>query len=250
MAPSGSGRLSRTNSSESVPRRGCDSRRPKNRRSSRRGGKSNGRSHAAIFPRNRRPPFGTVCICRFRRIRQLLAHVKKTAIQPWVYPMFVMAAHTGARRSELVRSQVADFDDEYVIIHERKRKRGKHTTRRVPLSKTLRTAIAEWLADHAGGPHTFYQNRVRGSKKMRRGPQPVTRDEANDHFQRTLHGSKWEKIKGWHCLRHSFISNLASRGVDQRLIDEFAGHSTEAMRRRYRHLFPETKAKAIQQVFG
>jgi len=28
----------------------------------------------------------------------------------------------------------------------------------------------------------------------------------------------WEVLRGWHVLRHSFISNCASRGVDQRLL--------------------------------
>ena len=41
---------------------------------------------------------------------------------------------------------------------------------------------------------------------------------------------------GFHTYRHSFASNLAARGVDQRIIDEWMGHQTEAMRKRYRHL--------------
>jgi len=38
-----------------------------------------------------------------------------------------------------------------------------------------------------------------------------------------VHRSKWSVIPGWHCLRHSFISNCAARGVDQRLIDHASG---------------------------
>ena len=34
-------------------------------------------------------------------------------------------------------------------------------------------------------------------------------------------------------------------GVDQRVIDEFMGHQTEAMRKRYRHLFPSSRRAAI-----
>lgn len=51
---------------------------------------------------------------------------------------------------------------------------------------------------------------------------------------------------GFHTYRHSFASNLAAAGVDQRLIDEFMGHTTEAMRKRYRHLFPTNKRSAIE----
>jgi hypothetical protein len=33
--------------------------------------------------------------------------------------------------------------------------------------------------------------------------------------------------------------------VDQRVIDELMGHTTEAMRRRYRHLFPQARRAAV-----
>ena len=69
-------------------------------------------------------------------------------------------------------------------------------------------------------------------------------------FALRLKRTEWNKLKGWHTLRHSFISNLACEGVDQRLIDEFVGHTTEEMRRRYRHLFPDVKSAAIASVFG
>jgi integrase len=57
-------------------------------------------------------------------------------------------------------------------------------------------------------------------------------------------------LRAWHVLRHSFISACASRSVDQRLIDEWVGHTTEEMRRRYRHLYPSVQREAIASVFG
>jgi integrase len=51
---------------------------------------------------------------------------------------------------------------------------------------------------------------------------------------------------GFDTYRHSFVSNLAAAGVDQRLIDEFMGHQTDAMRKRCRHLFPKNKRSAIK----
>jgi integrase len=62
--------------------------------------------------------------------------------------------------------------------------------------------------------------------------------------------SKWKVLRGYHVLRHSFASNLAAAGIDQRIIDEFMGHQTEVMRLRYRHLFPEQRQQAIKIVFG
>lgn len=34
--------------------------------------------------------------------------------------------------------------------------------------------------------------------------------------------------------------------MDQQLIDEMMGHTTEAMRKRYRHLFPSAKRSAVE----
>jgi integrase len=53
---------------------------------------------------------------------------------------------------------------------------------------------------------------------------------------------------GFHTYRHSFASNLAAQGVDQRIIDEFMGHQTEAMRKRYRHLYPSNRRAAIETL--
>ena len=55
----------------------------------------------------------------------------------------------------------------------------------------------------------------------------------------TLLGSKWEKLRGWHVFLHSFCSNCASAGVDQRMINTWVGHQTAEMMRRYRHLIPD-----------
>jgi len=82
---------------------------------------------------------------------------------------------------------------------------------------------------------------------------PLAPAEANRLFRQPLRGTKWclssrrNRFKlGFHTYRHSFASNLAAAGVDQRVIDEFMGHTTEAMRKRYRHLFPRDRRSAIE----
>lgn len=185
---------------------------------------------------------------RRTEIDELLQHVREQTQYSFLYPMIVTAAHTGARRSELMRSQLTDIRDDKIIIREKKRRRGKLSTRRVPFSTLLSTTLQEWRQEHPGGKFTF----VNPEKPAGDAPalSPLTRDEAHYHFKHVLQDSKWDVIRGWHCLRHSFISNLASQSVDQRLIDEFVGHTTEEMRRRYRHLFPDVKQAAITNVFG
>lgn len=87
---------------------------------------------------------------------------------PWVYPLYCFAAHTGARRSELLRALVGDVDFAAGVatIREKKRTRGQRTTRRVPLTPFLRDVLAEWLSVHPGGQALFcHSGFVARSKK-------------------------------------------------------------------------------------
>ena len=211
-------------------------------------------------------------------IEALLRHVENARL-PFVYPMICFAAYTGARRSEIARARVVDVDLKkgWVTLHERKKAHDRKTIRRVPISDALHPVLSEWLSIHPGAEALFChgsevarskkrskttghvsKNRPKGLKARLatvtdRSKPPLgclTRDEIHDHFKRALANSKWDKIRGWHTLRHSFVSCLASKGVDQRIIDEFVGHLSDEQRRRYRHLFPSVTKQAISYVFG
>ena len=174
-------------------------------------------------------------------ITELLAHVENNATLPWVHPMVAFAAYTGARRSEMLRAMATDVDlvGGTVTVREKKRVRGKRSNRVVPLSPTLSAVLRAWLAAKPDCPFLFCQAaRVARSKTKRAAPTAVTKDEAHDHFRRTVADSEWSVLRGYHVLRHSFISALASEAIDQRVIDEVVGHQSEEQRRRYRHLYP------------
>src|SRR5262249_54780490 len=83
-------------------------------------------------------------------IEQLLEHVRQHSAPGWVYPLFAFAAHTGARRSEVIRVRVHDLDlaGGTVLIREKKKAKGKRTTRRVPLSPKLKEILRGWLPQH------------------------------------------------------------------------------------------------------
>jgi integrase len=213
-------------------------------------------------------------------LSELLKYVSEVARHPFIYPMICAAAHTGARRSELIRAEVSDVDLEsaHITLREKKRVRGRQTTRRVPLSPFLAGVLREWLANHPGGHHLFcHAGQVAHSSKRspttghlngenrpttlkgrlavtRRRDQPgmlpLTENEATHHFNRTLAKSEWDMVPGWHTLRHSFASICASRGIDQRLIDAWMGHQTAEQQKRYQHLFPQKQQDAIRDAFG
>jgi integrase len=186
-------------------------------------------------------------------VEEFLAFARDRTTHPFLYPMFAFACHTGARRSEMLRALIDDMDIEgrTVLLREKKRSKERRTYRRVPLTPFLERVLRDWVAVHPGGQCLFcHRLGVPRSRTRRTEVVPLTRNEANDHFRRTVSGSKWEKLRGWHVFRHSFVSNCAAGGVDQRMIDEWVGHTTEEMRRRYRHLLPDQQRRAIELVFG
>jgi integrase len=182
---------------------------------------------------------------------ELLQLVKQRSGHSCIYPMFVFAAHTGARRSELIRSTLddLDFDHSLITIHERKKSHDKRTTRRVPMSALLRAVLQDMLQRHPGIHSTFWHEPpIRGQHCVE--AKSLDADTAHGHFKRTLAGSKWEKLRGWHIFRHSFCSNCAAKGIDQRIIDAWVGNLSPEMVRRYRHLLPDQQRTAINIVFG
>lgn len=186
-------------------------------------------------------------------IDDLLDVVKERALHPFLYPLFVFAAHTGARRSEMLRSRIEDLDFEgkRVFIRERKKHRGRHTLRSVPMSTLLHEVLQQWISNHPGGPFTFrLATYIPKSSKERFIAVPITDEESSHHFKTVLLGTKWEKLRGWHVFRHSFCTNCAAKGLDQRMINSWVGHQTDEMVRRYRHLIPNQEQAAIVTVFA
>jgi len=176
-----------------------------------------------------------------KQLAALLKYAQSKNAPAWVFPMLMTAAHTGMRRSELMRMKPEDIDLKggIITVREKKRARGTRTTRRVPISKQLAVVLKDWLATRQGAAYLFgYENR------------PLSVQATQKAFVRVLAKSKWDKIKGWHTFRHSWISIMASKGIDQRIIDDAVGHCTESQRRRYRHLFPQVTQAALAQAFG
>jgi len=117
------------------------------------------------------------------------------------------------------------------------------------MSRKLRETLGTWLQEHPDGPLLFRDFPATNNLTF---PVAVARDVVHNHFKQTLSRSKWSKMRGWHCLRHSFASNCAANGIDQRVINAWMGHAGNGseIERRYRHLIPNQEFAAIKTVFG
>ena len=82
------------------------------------------------------------------------------------------------------------------------------------------------------------------------GSTPLSVGHVRKYFEIAVRGSKWEVLRGWHVLRHSFCSNCARRGVPDSIIDSWMGHrGDEDVKKRYRHLFPRDKRQFMSMLF-
>jgi integrase len=177
------------------------------------------------------------------QINECLEYVREREAYPFLHPLFAFCAYTGARRGEVLRSGRDDFQFEAntVLIRQKKADRSKHFTfRHVPLHPDLARIMRAW----------FEQLPESACSISTMNGKPIGERMATKYFRSVLRGGKWQVLRGFHVFRHSLASIMASKGIDQRVINEIMGHSTEEMVRRYRHLFPATKERAIDSLFG
>ncbi len=177
---------------------------------------------------------------RGEEVAELLAYVKEQASAPFVYPMFTLCALTGCRRGEAQRSLRRDINFDRGLITLRAKKRDEtqeETLRDVALHPRLAETLTRWFQE---APKSKYVICDEGGK-----PISIRSGRFEREFANTLKGSDWEKMKGWHCLRHSFASILASKGIDQRIINKFMDHLDDKTVARYQHLYEETGESAV-----
>ena len=107
-------------------------------------------------------------------------------------PMFVFVAHTGARRSEILRAQIDDFDfqSKTVLIREKKRSHDKSLSyRRVRMSELLATHHARMVRQasrrsardlRAGEDHPRQDPRGRRPAYQNGSPRPLQADPGEE----------------------------------------------------------------------
>jgi site-specific recombinase XerD len=115
----------------------------------------------------------------------------------------------------------------------------------VPISEFLKTVLKDWLNQHPGGQMLFCWKK--GTEEQLSPIHPMM---AYEMFRRLVRGSKWDVMRGWHVLRHSFISICAAEGVDQRVLQSWVGHLSAATHKRYTHLIPSREKDILGKVFG
>lgn len=151
--------------------------------------------------------------------------------------VILILLYTGLRRSELAYLEWKDIDFDTGLIHvQSKPEFGFHPKsykpRSIPMCRELRTLLLDmpqpgrFIFDNGNNqplhiPNTYYIRMMQIYKK-------AGIEDAN-----------------LHTLRHTFASHLIMRGVDQRTVQEYLGHSTIQVTEKYSHLSKSHKREAI-----
>ncbi len=126
----------------------------------------------------------------------------------------------------------ADVDFEYLCITVRETKGKKDRTQPITseLAIDLRRLQSSTLKD--GGPFSGMGSRHRVFKEWQRIVELAEIPHAT-----------------FHDLRRTFCTNLARIGINQRVVQQLAGHASEATTAKfYQHVVDETKRAAIKRL--
>ncbi len=180
-------------------------------------------------------------------IAGLLQLVRNNADNEHSFLLYAIAAYCGTRRGEILRLKWLDVDlrNGFVTAISRKQSRvQKETNRKIALHPELRLELEAWRSKSRKGQYVLCDQATL---------QPLSPDRANRCFWQPLRHTEWQldgsrnwfKI-GFHTFRHSFASNLAAANVSPAIIDQWMGHTTISMRKRYEHLRRDNLHQAMK----
>lgn len=153
--------------------------------------------------------------------------------------MILLALHTGARIGELLGLHWEDIDlarrtltVRRTLVHGELGPPKSNRERHIPLTAEVCEAF-----DALPGERRGFVFRTRNGRPLRGGP-------ASYALRRTCDVAGIRGV-GWHVLRHTFASHLATRGVSLQCIRELLGHADMRMTLRYAHLAPSALRDAV-----
>jgi integrase len=140
-----------------------------------------------------------------------------------LYPMVLIALHTGMRLREIISLKRSNIIDGKFYIKSSYTK--NHRVKIIPINRTLSAYFEEYFKTH----DDFYFNRCTNTYVQ------VVKECGIEDFR-------------FHDLRHTFASKLKANNINDSVIQKLMGLETLEMVQRYAHLSPESVLKAIEVV--
>jgi len=171
-----------------------------------------------------------------------------------------LVCSTGMRRVQLVRLKPGDYINGRLMITSKKGAREKGLSE-ITLTIELRDAIAKAVAEHVKQLRKrprimfpiFDQMDYSGVNERWRGKSTRTAeqrrcDKADRYFEKLVKGTDFERLDGYHALRHSFISILVAQGKTWDQIAAFVGHLDQRTTQRYIHFMSKDKRETANSI--
>jgi len=152
--------------------------------------------------------------------------------------VFILALHTGARTSEVLRGVVGDYDSEtgMIAIHQTKDTR-KPKIRLVPMTPMAVEAYNALASGKKLGDPLCTNRKGGQLYELRYWLVPSIKDSGVTDFTP-------------HDLRHTAASRWVMSGIPLAAVAKYLGHSGAQMVMRYAHLVPEVNARAINAAMS
>jgi integrase len=167
---------------------------------------------------------------------------------------------TGMRRIQLVRLVPSDFVRGRITITSKKGAREKGLSE-ISLTIELRDSVANALRDHIKElpkrckimfpifeAFDYSGGNKRWKGKSERSVEQRRCDRADRLFEKLVSGTEFERLDGYHALRHSFISILVAQGKTWDQIAAFVGHLDRRTTQRYIHFMPKDKRETANSI--
>lgn len=167
--------------------------------------------------------------------------------------MIVAGFFTGARLGDLATLKWGNIDASQNLIRFTDIKTGKAI--KIPIA----AGLARVLRTMERGPHAAFLWPEQAAIYEKQGPGPLSMQFYEDVLtpaglaERRTH----KKRKGdsrrtaglsFHCLRHSFVTELQRAGASKNVAKELVGHSSDSVNDIYTHTAPDLLATAVAQL--
>ena len=160
-----------------------------------------------------------------------------------LYPLFLVALHTGMRMGELcgLCFDRIDFQRNEIAVTRIRDKDGHRDTtktgikRVIPMIPIVRAMLLELFKRNNGNKFVFLEEKMK----------PVDYGHLYRDFNKAQKKAGMSKLLAFHDLRHTFASQFMMNGGNLFDLQKILGHTDMKMTQRYAHFSPEHLQSAV-----
>jgi site-specific recombinase XerD len=178
------------------------------------------------------------------QVKQILSKTEDKKLKQ----IISVALYTGMRISEILNLQYKDIDlnSGFIRVHNKENFRTKSgKNREIPISDNLNNALMSIMnldkkILNLVNPETYLFTIRYGLK--------YSKDYITKKFKGVLRKLQFPEKFHFHCLRHTFITNLIKSNVNINFVKEIAGHSDIKTTMKYIHISTEDLREAVNKI--